>query len=187
MIWVSANEMDEPKAYFTGWICYRNCGGGKRRAALGDAEQQGLFSTSAGSAESPPESPTHPALPNPGLRPRQKQCASKITEAEVVSKSCLSKITGRRRRQKVVILDGGWYSSWGFPPQTKSEREKQISYINTCMWKLEKWCRWTYLQCSNGDVDIEKRLMDTLGGGGKEEGGMNGESSMKIYTLPYVK
>ena len=92
-----------------------------------------------------------------------------------------------RQRQKVVILDGGWYSSWGFPPQNKSEREKQISYINTCMWKLEKWCRWTYLQGSNGDADIEKRLMDTLGGGGMEEGGMNGESSMEIYTLPYVK
>ena len=29
--------------------------------------------------------------------------------------------------------------------------------------------------------------MDTLGGGGMEEGGMNGESSMEIYTLPYVK
>ena len=29
--------------------------------------------------------------------------------------------------------------------------------------------------------------MDTLGSWGKEEGGMNGESSMEIYTLPYVK
>ena len=43
------------------------------------------------------------------------------------------------------------------------------------------------MQGSNGDADIEKRLMDTLGSWGKEEGGMNGESSMEIYTLPYVK
>ena len=35
--------------------CYRNQGGRKRQAALGDAEQQGLFSTGAGSVESPPE------------------------------------------------------------------------------------------------------------------------------------
>ena len=25
--------------------------------------------------------------------------------------------------------------------QSKSEREKQISYINACMWNLEKWYR----------------------------------------------
>ena len=39
---------------------------------------------------------------------------------------------------------------------------------------------------SNGDADIEDRLMDT--DVGKEgEGGMNGENSMEVYTLPYVK
>ena len=32
---------------------------------------------------------------------------------------------------------------------SKSEREKQISYINACMWNLEKWYRWTYLQSRN--------------------------------------
>ena len=26
---------------------------------------------------------------------------------------------------------------------------------------VERWCWWTYLQGSNGDVDIENRLMDT--------------------------
>ena len=35
------------------WKCYRNRGVGKRQAALKDAEQQGLFSTGAGSAELP--------------------------------------------------------------------------------------------------------------------------------------
>lgn len=35
--------------------CYRNHGDRKRQVALKDAEQQGLFSTGAGSAESPPK------------------------------------------------------------------------------------------------------------------------------------
>lgn len=37
------------------WPCYRNRGDRKRQAKLGDAEQQGLFSTGAGTVESPPE------------------------------------------------------------------------------------------------------------------------------------
>ena len=39
--------------------CCGNCknrGSGRRQTALGDMEKQGLFSTSAGSEESPPES-----------------------------------------------------------------------------------------------------------------------------------
>ena len=43
---------------------------------------------------------------------------------------------------------------------------------------------WTYLQGSDGDADIENRLVDTLGEG---EDGTNGESSMGTCTLPYVK
>ena len=71
------------------------------------------------------------------------------------------------------------YTEW-----SKSEREKQISYINTYIWNLEKWDWWTYLQGSNGDV--ENRLMDK-GRGEEGEGEMNGESSMKAYTQPHVK
>ena len=33
------------------------------------------------------------------------------------------------------------YREW-----SKSEREKQISYINANMWNLEKWYSWAYLQ-----------------------------------------
>ena len=50
----------------------------------------------------------------------------------------------------------------------------------------ERWYWWTYLQGSDGDADIENRLMDT-GGGEEGEGGTNGESSMEVHTLPYVK
>ena len=75
------------------------------------------------------------------------------------------------------------YTQW-----SKSEREKQMlyimSYINTFIWNLERWYWWTYLQGSNGNTDIENRLLDTVGGG---EGGMNWESSMETYTLPYIK
>ena len=47
---------------------------------------------------------------------------------------------------------------------SKSEREKQISYINTYMWNLEKWYRWTCLQGRNTDTDVENKRMDTKGG-----------------------
>ena len=53
------------------------------------------------------------------------------------------------------------------------EWEKQMLYINTHIWNLEKWYWWTYLQGRN-----------TVG---KGEGGMNWERSTDIYTLPYVR
>ena len=50
------------------------------------------------------------------------------------------------------------YTEWN-----KSEKEKQVSYINAYIWNLEKWYWWTYLQGSNGDTNI-KRVVDTVGG-----------------------
>ena len=47
---------------------------------------------------------------------------------------------------------------------SKSEREKEISYINVYMWNLEKWYRWTSSQGTNTDTDVEKKRMDTKGG-----------------------
>ena len=52
---------------------------------------------------------------------------------------------------------------------SKSQREKQISYINTYMCSLEKWYRWSYLQSRNRNTDVEMRHMDT-----KEEGALVG-------------
>ena len=51
---------------------------------------------------------------------------------------------------------------------SKSEREKQILYINAYIWNLEKWYRWTGLQGRNWDTDAENKCMDTTGesGGG---------------------
>ena len=47
-----------------------------------------------------------------------------------------------------------YYTEWG-----KSEREKQISYSNTYIRNLEKWYQRIYLQGSNGETDIENKLI----------------------------
>ena len=67
-----------------------------------------------------------------------------------------------------------------------SEREKQISCINTYMWNLEKLYRWTGLQGRNRDTGVENKGMDTKGGqwGGRGGGGgMNWEIGIDMYTL----
>ena len=73
------------------------------------------------------------------------------------------------------------YTEWN-----KSEREKQVLYINTYIWNLERWYWGTYSQSNNEDADIENRLR-YKGWGEEGEGEMNGESSMEAYILPYVK
>ena len=66
---------------------------------------------------------------------------------------------------------------------SKSEREKQVLYINTYMWNLEKWYRWTGLQGRNRDTDIENKSMDTKWGkGGWDE---LGDWDWHIYTNMY--
>ena len=53
--------------------------------------------------------------------------------------------------------------------RVKSGREKQISYINSYIWNLEKWYWWTYLQGKNRDMDspddaVVKNLTASAGG-----------------------
>ena len=45
------------------------------------------------------------------------------------------------------------YTDW-----SKSERKKQISYINANTWNLKNWFWWTYLQGRDWDADIKNRL-----------------------------
>ena len=45
---------------------------------------------------------------------------------------------------------------------SKSEREKQISYINAYMWNLKKLVQ-SYLQSRNRDIDVENKRMNTKG------------------------
>ena len=66
----------------------------------------------------------------------------------------------------------GYYTEW-----SKSERERQIPFINTNMWDLEIWYWWSYSQGSKGNTDIKNRLLDTVG----EECGMIWENSTETY------
>ena len=50
------------------------------------------------------------------------------------------------------------YTEW-----SKSEREKQISYVNAHMWNLEKWYSWTYFQGRNRGTDLENGLVNLAG------------------------
>ena len=54
-----------------------------------------------------------------------------------------------------------YYTEW-----SKSEKERYISYSIVYIQNLEKWYWRIYLQGSNGETDIENRLMDM--GGGEE-------------------
>ena len=68
--------------------------------------------------------------------------------------------------------------------QSEVRKRKKILYINSYIWNLGKCYGWAYLQGSNGEADIQNRLVNTVVEG---EGGMNWESSMETYKLPYVK
>ena len=54
-----------------------------------------------------------------------------------------------------------------------------LSYINACIWDLEKWFRWSYLQSRNRDRRRGQRYGHQGVGGGWEEvaGGID------MYTL----
>ena len=65
---------------------------------------------------------------------------------------------------------------------SKSEREKQILYINAYMWNLEKLYKWSYLRSGNTDTDVENKCMDTKGEGEWDE---LGDWDWHIYTTMY--
>ena len=77
-----------------------------------------------------------------------------------------------------VVEPWAYYAEW-----SKSEREKQMLYINVCIWNLERWHWCICLQGSSGDIDIKNRLVDRVGEG---EDGANWESSTETCTLPYI-
>ena len=63
----------------------------------------------------------------------------------------------------------------------KSEREKQITYINAYVWNLERWYQWTCLQWR---CRYRGWTVDTVGEGA---GGMSWERSIATSTLLCVK
>ena len=77
-----------------------------------------------------------------------------------------------------------WMNLEPIIPSEVSQKEKdKYCLFNTCIGNLERRYWWTYLPSSNGDADIEKKLVDTVGEG---ENGMNWESNIETYTLPCV-
>ena len=64
--------------------------------------------------------------------------------------------------------DGGawWAAFYGVAQiRTRLKRLSSSSSSSACVWNLERWYWWTYLQGKNRDWDIENRLMDTAGEG----------------------
>ena len=55
---------------------------------------------------------------------------------------------------------GIWVDLESVTQSDKSEREQQMLYINTHMWNLEKWYKWTSLQGRNRDTDVKNRCVD---------------------------
>ena len=53
-----------------------------------------------------------------------------------------------------------YYTEW-----SKSERERQMLYINTYIWNLERWSQQSYRQGSKGDIGVKNRLLDSVGEG----------------------
>ena len=73
-----------------------------------------------------------------------------------------------------------YYTEW-----SKSERERQISYINTYIWESMKIVP-TILRAGQQRRHIHKE--QTFGYNGREgEGGIIWENSIETYILPYVK
>ena len=69
-----------------------------------------------------------------------------------------------------------YYTEWN-----KSEREKQIFYINAYIWNIEKWHRSTYLQGKDRDADVKDRLVNTW------EKEKVGRIERVALTNPYVR
>ena len=49
--------------------------------------------------------------------------------------------------------------------RVKSERERQIPYINAYILNLEIWYQQSYMQRSKADIDDKNRLLDMVGEG----------------------
>ena len=69
--------------------------------------------------------------------------------------------------------------------QSECQKKTQILYINTLMWNLEKWYRWSHLQSRNRDTDLETKCMDTKGGIGGGWGEL-GDWDWHICTIDTV-
>ena len=54
--------------------------------------------------------------------------------------------------------------------EISQKEEKQISYINTYMWNLEKWYRLTYFKGRNKDADVQEIFLFLVKGDWAKDG-----------------
>ena len=74
-----------------------------------------------------------------------------------------------------------------YTERNKSERERQILYINAYIWNLERWVTMILhagQQRRHICKDVKNRLLDSVG---EDEGGMIWENSTETCISPYVK
>ena len=64
---------------------------------------------------------------------------------------------------------------------SKSEREKQMLYVNAYIWNPERQCWWACVQGISGATNTETRPVDPAG---EEKRGPNGESRMETLHHP---
>ena len=65
-----------------------------------------------------------------------------------------------------------------------SQEEKNKYCMLTYIWNLERWYQGVYLRDSNGETDIENRLINV--GRGEKRVRCTERATWK-FTLPYVK
>ena len=71
-----------------------------------------------------------------------------------------------------------YYTEW-----SKSERKRQILYINTYIWNLENGMDDPTCRAAK-ETHVTNRLLDYVGEG---KGGMIWENNIETHTLPYLK
>ena len=71
-----------------------------------------------------------------------------------------------------------YYTAW-----SKSERKRQILYINTYIWNLENGMDDPTCRAAK-ETQVTNRLLDYVGEG---KGGMIWENTIETHTLPYLK
>ena len=81
-------------------------------------------------------------------RGMERRCGAYITEYHSATK-----------RDKTGSSVGMWMDLETVIQSEVSQKENN----NTCMWTLEKWCRWSYVRSRNGDTDPENQNVDTTG------------------------
>ena len=98
----------------------------------------------------------------------------------VLAKTRELKINARAKDEEICKMVCSWFTptvchvEW-----SQSEREKHVSYMNACMWNLEKWYRSTFLADRAG-IETQMQSMDRQTG--KDKLDQRGDEAWRIHT-----